>query len=160
MPQRVLYLLDVDDRPVSHAEPLVSLAGAFTGIFVVLATARLLNQNAPLIVASIGASATLFNWFFLWRGYPAALATRPAPEPVSGYEPIPHEDFVYALSQIDSFIDVSEQALARIYELATKRHSNPAHCDIFLGHYYSNAEFASWAKHEVVWDEGNWRRKT
>ena len=146
---------------------------------------------------AIFCTATLFNWFFPWRRYPAALAKRPAPATIPGYEPIPHEDFVYALSQIDSFIDVSEQDLARIYELATKRHSIQGTCEVFLGHYYSNGEFgpewsvrqivdeghdsvifktvagaqrgnsgimkrdefASWAKHEVVRDEGNWRRK-
>jgi hypothetical protein len=38
-----------------------------------------------------------------------------------GYEPIEHADLVYALSQIDSFIDVSEDDLLRIYDLATGR---------------------------------------
>ena len=130
-----------------------------------------------------------------WRRSSAALARRPA-GPAAGYEAIPHEDFVYALSQIDSFIDVSEQDLARIFEIATKRHASHTPCTIFLGHYYSNGEFgpewsvrqivdegadsviyktvagagrgasgvmkreafAAWAKHEVVRDEGNWRR--
>ena len=36
----------------------------------------------------------------------------------SAAPPIAHEDFVYALSQIDSFIDVSEQDLLRIYDVA------------------------------------------
>ncbi len=145
-------------------------------------------------------AAVLYNWPFPWRRYPAALARRKKEETFAGYEPIAHEDFVFALSQIDSFIDVSEQDLARIYELATKRHSArvipPA--TISLGHCYSNEEygplwsvrqivdegedsviyktvaganrrssgvmkkqeFAAWARHEVVLEEGNWRRKS
>ena len=31
---------------------------------------------------------------------------------------IPHSDLVYALSQLDTFIDVSEEDLQRIYALA------------------------------------------
>ncbi|HQT25726.1 MAG TPA: HPP family protein, partial [Burkholderiales bacterium] len=297
MLQRILDLSGVDGRPVSHAERIVSLFGAFAGIALVLFTARLLagDHGNPLVVASMGASAVLlfavphgnlsqpwpllggqilsafigvtcgklipypviapaiavglavgvmhylrcihppggatalassfgphaagygfmldpvlfntlvilsaavlYNWPFTWRRYPAALAKRQKQEAVPGYEPIAHEDFVYALSQIDSFIDVSEQDLSRIYELATKRHSArifpPA--EIKLGHCYSNeeygplwsvrqivdesedsvifktvagaerrssgvmkkSEFALWARHEVVLEEGNWRR--
>ena len=38
--------------------------------------------------------------------------------------PFPHEDFVYALAQMDSFIDVSEEDLLRISQF---RHG-PASC--------------------------------
>jgi hypothetical protein len=50
------------------------------------------------------------------RGAPAV------PPSVAAYEAISHEDFVYALSQLDSYIDVSEDDLLRIYALATGRH--------------------------------------
>ena len=43
-----------------------------------------------------------------------------------GYAAISHEDFVYALTQMDSFIDVSEDDLLRIYELATGRQRHAA----------------------------------
>ena len=43
-----------------------------------------------------------------------------------GYAAISHEDFVYALTQMDSFIDVSEEDLLRIYALATGRHQDVA----------------------------------
>ncbi len=69
--------------------------------------------------------AVLFNNFVEWRRYPATLVlgrdrgtSRIKEEP---YGPISHEDFVYALSEIDSFIDVREHDLLRIYELATGR---------------------------------------
>lgn len=74
-----------------------------------------------LIILVIGIA---FNALFPWRRYPAALVRRgmaPAPA-AAGYEAISHEDFVFALSQMDSFIDISEEDLLRIYSLATGRH--------------------------------------
>ncbi len=38
------------------------------------------------------------------------------------YEAINHEDFVYALSHIDTYVDIDEGDLVKIYNLATKRH--------------------------------------
>jgi CBS-domain-containing membrane protein len=74
-------------------------------------------------VAVILAVAVLFNALFRWRRYPASLSGE-APLHAAGetaYGPIAHEDLVYALSQIDSFIDVTEDDLLRIYKLATRR---------------------------------------
>ena len=81
---------------------------------------------APVMlnVLIILAAAVAFNALFPWRRYPAALvrgAAAPAPA-AAGYEAISHEDFVFALSQLDSFIDISEEDLLRIYSLATGRH--------------------------------------
>ena len=79
---------------------------------------------APLMlnVLIIFAVAVAFNGLFPWRRYPAALV-RSTPAPASaGYAAISHEDFVYALSQLDSFIDVSEDDVMKIYSLATGRH--------------------------------------
>jgi hypothetical protein len=70
-------------------------------------------------------AAVAFNGLFPWRRYPAALvrpAETPAPMVVDTYAAISHEDFVYALTQLDSIIDVSEEDLLRIYALATGRH--------------------------------------
>ncbi|MCF8179467.1 MAG: HPP family protein [Sulfuritalea sp.] len=68
--------------------------------------------------------AMAFNALFPWRRYPVSLARRAAPAGTAStdYQPISHEDFVYALTQMDSFIDVSEEDLLRIYGLATGRH--------------------------------------
>jgi CBS domain-containing membrane protein len=41
------------------------------------------------------------------------------------YGPIRHEDFVYALSHIDTFVDISEEDLLNIYRLATRRQVAP-----------------------------------
>ena len=68
--------------------------------------------------------ALLFNGLFNWRRYPAHLQAKaqPASSKGDGYAPINHEDFVYALSQIDTIVDASEDDLLKIYQLATKRH--------------------------------------
>ena len=77
-----------------------------------------------LIILSV---AIVFNFLFPWRRYPLFLMRAMAPaRPESGYAAISHEDFVYALTQMDSFIDVSEEDLLRIYALATGRHQDLA----------------------------------
>ena len=102
--------------------------------------------------------ALLFNYPFAWRRYPAPLAVRRAPPPESavvrtGYSPIAHEDLVYALSEIDSFIDIPEDDLLRIYALATgkrrQRRFDPAR--ILTGHYYSNGQQDDdWSVRQIV----------
>ena len=60
---------------------------------------------------------------------------------------------VYALSEIDSFIDVTENDLLRIYELATRRASR-VHLEssqIILDHYYSNGLYGDeWSVRQIV----------
>ncbi len=84
-----------------------------------LITPVLLNALTLLIVA------VLFNYPFAWRRYPQAWQRETA-EVVCAVEPeahpekcmIPHSALVYALSQLDTFVDVSEDDLQRIYALA------------------------------------------
>ncbi|ATX81107.1 HPP family protein [Mariprofundus ferrinatatus] len=59
--------------------------------------------------------ALIFNYLFKWRRYPASLTT-PATAPAT--TSFSHEGIAHALQQIDSFIDVSEDDLNRIYQLA------------------------------------------
>jgi CBS-domain-containing membrane protein len=81
----------------------------------------LLNAMTLLIVA------VLFNFPFAWRRYPQAWM-RESAEAVCAVAPeshpeicmIPHSALVYALSQLDTFVDVSEDDLQRIYALATE----------------------------------------
>jgi CBS-domain-containing membrane protein len=114
-------------------------------------TPVLLNALVMVLVA------VLFNYFFTWRRYPASLAQRgkqPATEAESAAAgTIRHEDLVVALSEIDSYIDVSESDLLRIYEIATgkaeQRHLAPV--DIIPGHYYSNDAFGDeWSIRQIV----------
>jgi len=83
-----------------------------------------LFQPILLNVAAILLVALLFNGLFKWRRYPEYLhlKTNPVVSQADEYEPINHEDFVYALSQIDTIVDASEDDLLKIYQLATKRH--------------------------------------
>ena len=63
-----------------------------------------------------------FNAMFSWRFYPSALKKpNKASSTESVYPPINHEDFVYALSQVDSIVNISEEDLQEIYGLATGR---------------------------------------
>jgi CBS domain-containing membrane protein len=150
--------------------------------------------------------AVIFNYAFKWRRYPAWLI-RDEPAPATGGSkkpPIEHADLVAALGQIDSYIDVSEHDLLRIYELATGQtdmRQLPRE-RIVLGSHFSNgafgvdwsvrqvvdesphddperdfvvfkvvagkglrssgvctrAEFAQWARHELIRDDENWKR--
>jgi len=85
--------------------------------FEYLVTPVLLNTLTILAVA------LLFNWFFDWRRYPAYLTAKKRDTAIQQqtYAPISHADLVYALGQIDSFIDISEADWLRIYRLAAGR---------------------------------------
>ncbi len=80
----------------------------------------LLNVLVLLIVA------VAFNYPFAWRRYPQIWWREPVICEIAGADipgsaekcMIPHSDLVYALSQIDTFVDVSEEDLQRIYALA------------------------------------------
>jgi CBS-domain-containing membrane protein len=78
----------------------------------------MLNAVTILLVAIV------FNGLFKWRRYPAHLHFREKTtvSMAQGYEPINHEDFVYALSHIDTYVDITEEDLLEIYKLATRRH--------------------------------------
>jgi len=80
----------------------------------------LLNTVTILIVA------IAFNALFAWRRYPARIPFIKPQTVVDSktevYAPINHEDFVYALSHIDTFVDITEDDILKIYKLATNRH--------------------------------------
>ncbi len=85
----------------------------------------LLNALAILAVA------VAFNYPFARRRYPQCLHRRSEASAAPVEESmIPHSSLVYALSQIDTFVDVSEDDLQRIYALALGQHQavheNPA----------------------------------
>ena len=118
-------------------------------------TPVLINIIAILFVAFT------FNYFFRWRRYPAYLAQKQATAlkttSDNRYGEITHEDFVYALSEFESFIDISENDLLRIYDLVTQRHQNEniQHHELKHGHYYSNGEYGeAWSVRQIIdWSE-------
>ena len=89
--------------------------------YAFLVTPVLLNAVVLLSVAM------LFNAPFRHRRYPLWLTTLADHDKAAGDAAaaekclIAHSDLVYALSEMDSFIDVSETDLLRIYELATRQ---------------------------------------
>jgi CBS-domain-containing membrane protein len=97
--------------------------------------------------------AIIFNYFFKWRRYPAWLVVEEEPAAHTDKSPIEHADLVAALAQIDSYIDVSEHDLLRIYELATGQSDQRklAAEQVLLGHYYSNGAFGiDWCVRQIV----------
>jgi len=100
--------------------------------------------------------AVIFNYPFAWRRYPASLKPVVADGSPAVKPSISHEDLVYALSEVDSFIDVSEQDLLAIYELATKAQTGGFTVeDLRLGHYYSNGKYGSeWSVRCIIDESG------
>jgi CBS domain-containing membrane protein len=72
-------------------------------------------ENVLIVLAM----AVVVNFPLRHRRYPAVLA-KPchSEEPIAETPTITHQGLSYALSQLDSFIDISEQDLVRIYTLA------------------------------------------
>jgi len=111
-----------------------------------------------LNVMVILAVAILFNAPFSWRRYPAWFKKVPDKDP---YDRISHADLVYALSEVNSYVDISEQDLLRIYNLATSRSIDAEHLHISqirLWHYYSDgAAGDDWTIRQLVDedDDGN-----
>lgn len=116
-----------------------------------------------LNVITIISVAFVFNYYFTWRRYPAYLAQKYASanktESETTYGTITHEDFVYALSEFESFIDISENDLLKIYDLVTQRHqsANIQYHELKHGHYYSNGEYGDlWSVRQIVdWGDSN-----
>ncbi len=95
-------------------------------------TPVLLNAAVILCVA-VG-----FNSLFHWRRYPSYFNRAEHDGP---YSQISHGDLVYALSEINSYVDISERDLLEIYKLATRRVIEADHIHeslIKLWHFYSN----------------------
>lgn len=109
--------------------------GGATALAAVIGSEKLHNlgygyevQPILLNTATIIIVAVIFNSLFHWRRYPAHFHSKKqtsetvSTEATIDYAPINHEDFVYALSHIDTLVDIDEDDLLKIYRLATKRH--------------------------------------
>lgn len=110
--------------------------------FQFLLTPVLLNVVIILMVAVV------FNYPFIWRRYPFYIAklhsekpaAAPARSPAHGI--IPRRDLEYALRQMRTFTDMTEEELEKIYVTA-KRHGDAQRLkpqDIKLGGYYSHGK--------------------
>jgi len=103
----------------------------------------------------------LFNAFFPWRRYPTFWHKQKVRNENSvGNAPsnISHEDFVYALSQIDSLIDINEHDLLRIYDIAVKKSQeyNLSSEKLAIGNFYSNGQYGNdWSVRQIVDESEN-----
>lgn len=115
-------------------------------------TPVLLNVCIMLVLA------IAVNYAFPWRRYPAGFNKRVVAAPVSQTavsqtsgqntsNQLSHHDFAYALRELDSYVDVSVDDLAKIYRLAVKHgHQLTDQPEqIHAGLYYSNGEFGDLA---------------
>jgi CBS-domain-containing membrane protein len=103
--------------------------GGATALAAVIGSAKLHSLGylyilSPVLINTVAllVIALLFNWLFGWRRYPAYIYKQLSNKDIikqQGYPAIKHEDFVYALSQVDSFIDISEADILKIYSIAT-----------------------------------------
>jgi len=107
--------------------------GGATALAAVIGSSQLHDLNYAYILEPIFINtitilvvAVAFNGLFKWRRYPPGLmpgAKKQLSASDTGYAPIDHGDFVYALSHIETFVDIDEADLLEIYRLATRRHT-------------------------------------
>lgn len=117
---------------------------------------RFLVAPVLLNVAIILATAVAVNAFFAWRRYPAALGRKKKSAPVRKLladGALSHSDIQYALHEINSVLDISEEDLAHVFQLAAE-HAKQARLEpwqIRLHGYYSNGRYGEeWAVRQVV----------
>ena len=114
-----------------------------------IVTPVLLNVMTLLLIA------ILFNALFHWRRYPALLRASNQPQLNNSNDSttISHEDFLNALKEIDSFVDVNEDELRRIFELVNQNAAKNrlTNYDIQLGKVYSNGQVGSdWNMRQII----------
>lgn len=105
-----------------------------------------------LNVVIIFVTAVFINYWFPWRRYPVTLAQQKK-SGVSTHSPISLNDLTYALRQMGSFIDVTEDDLEKIYALAMQhaQRERPDPLQLKVSHHYSNGRYAEqWAVRQVV----------
>ncbi|HEX5338278.1 MAG TPA: HPP family protein [Gallionella sp.] len=113
-------------------------------------TPVLLNASVMLL------TAIALNYAFPWRRYPACLRKQVATPAVNAEtaEPLSHGDLEYALGEIGSYVDVTEDDLAKIYQLAVMHHARSYVVQpgpIAVGNFYSNGECgAQWSVRQVT----------
>lgn len=99
-------------------------------------TPVLLNVGIMLLVA------VAVNYPFPWRRYPAGIKPAPVRRPETPPQ-LGHADFTFALREMGSYLDITEDDLAKVYRLARKHATRVSDDEEALvpGNYYSNGEF-------------------
>lgn len=117
--------------------------------YAYMLTPVLLNVVVILTVAIV------FNYAFAWRRYPAALMQwqRKQHDPDTSVEQgLSTDDLDYALSHLNLYVDIGNEELEKIYQLATSHsHTSLSADQIKLGHYYSNGQYGTnWSIRQIV----------
>ncbi|WP_018862375.1 MULTISPECIES: HPP family protein [unclassified Thioalkalivibrio] len=103
--------------------------------------------------------AVAINYPFPWRRYPAALArlSEPSPTDPSGAlerSGMSQADLEHAMRDLNLYLDLTEDDLARLYLLARRHHEHPDAIeldDIQSGQCYSNgAQDGAWSVRKVL----------
>lgn len=149
-------------HPPGGATALTAVAGGSSvhalGYQFVL-TPVLLNALILLITAIV------VNYPFPWRRYPASLINPLAKSKsvkVIAPDKLRHGDLEYALREIGSYIDISEDDLVKIYQLANKHAKELAvrYKQLVVGRTYSNDKHdAQWSVRQVIELPGDWQNE-
>jgi len=103
-------------------------------------------------------SATIFNYFFAWRRYPASFMSKPIESTditqISDKQTLSPENLKYALEKMDSFIDVTEDDLKKIFALATEHATSQlfSAAQLKARHYYTNHQTLPIVRQIVTFD--------
>lgn len=129
--------------------------GGATAITAVIGGAQVHELGFQFVLTPVLLNAVILllaaiavNYAFPWRRYPASFKKQVVAIPVPRSQPsgqLAQADFAYALGEMGSFIDISEDDLAKIYRLAGKHAwqlSDQAE-QIMAGLYYSNGELGA-----------------
>lgn len=106
--------------------------GGATALVAVMGGARVHELGFGYVIAPVLINvaillfvAVVFGSLSRVRRYPAMAATVPSPPSSGAARPtIDHDDLVYALARLDTFVDVGEDDLLAIYHLATGHHAD------------------------------------
>ena len=146
-------------HPPGGATALTAVAGGTSvhelGYQFVL-TPVLLNALILLV------TAVIINYAFSWRRYPASLIKSSANDKstkATTPDKLRHDDLEYALREIGSYIDISEEDLNRIYQLANKHARDLAirYKQLAVGRTYSNGgQGEHWSVSQIIDLPADW----
>lgn len=109
-----------------------------------------------LNLAAILATALVFNNLFPWRRYPASLMSAKKTLPEQGAvtrSGLTHEDFAAAMESMDTYVDITSEELADLFERAWAhaRDGEAGNVRIEGGRFYSNGHpGARWSVRQII----------
>lgn len=102
--------------------------GGATALIAVIGGSQVHALGYQFVLAPVLLNATLMlfiaiavNYAFPWRRYPSSFKQQPDKSLVLksvSPDKLSHADYEYALREIGSYVDISEEDLAKIYQLA------------------------------------------